>query len=278
MTGIFGNQLLYLIGLSMTNSDTAAIYQPVSPMLTGVLAVWPWRYERPSWLRAGGFVVGVGGLLLMVLPSLTSHAKHTASGARFAAGNLFLSGNALCASVYFLLQKPLFRRRYSAEMITTFAYISAALALLISCLVGFAHDPDAWKVNGGAEKWGALVYAAVICSTIDYQLMTWANQYLDASITSCYCILQPVTTGILAYFTLSEPLTWKDGVGSLLILGGLAAVGAANSTKAAVGEEGEEVDDENAVRHEGVEGVGEEKGLVVGTTATAATALLSAVG
>ena len=123
------------------------------------------------------------------------------------------------------------------------------------------------------------MYAAVICSTIDYQLMTWANQYLDASITSCYCILQPVTTGILAYFTLSEPLTWKDGVGSLLILGGLAAVGAANSTKAAVGEEGEEVvDDENAVvHHEGVGGVGEE-GLVVGATTTAATALLSAVG
>ena len=46
LTGIFGNQLLYLIGLSMTSSDTAAIYQPVAPMLTGVLAVWPVAVPR----------------------------------------------------------------------------------------------------------------------------------------------------------------------------------------------------------------------------------------
>ena len=226
----------------------------------------PWRYEAPSWLRAGGFVVGVGGLLLMVLPNLT-HEAHTKSAARFALGNAFLSGNAACASVYFLLQKPLFKRGLSPEMVTCVAYVSAAFALLVSCLIGFSHDAAAWRVEGGAKAWGALVYAAVICSTVDYQLMTWANQYLDASITSCYCILQPVTTGVLAYFALGEPLTWKDAVGALLILCGLAAVGAANSEAAAAAGDGDEDDAEG------------QKALAEGGggASSASTALLSAV-
>lgn len=156
----------------------------------------------------------------------------SSSGAKAIIGNLVLVGNSLCAAVYFLLMKPLYGR-YSSEMITATSYVVAAVALLITCspLVG----KPVWGLGGGTGV-GALLYAALMCSALGYQLMTWGNKYLDASISACYVMLQPVASCIAAYFALAEPVTLLDIAGSLLALVGLCAVGSDNSAQPACDE------------------------------------------
>lgn len=231
LTGIFGNQLCYVLGLKLTSADLASIYQPVSPFLTAVFAVFPWRYERPSIAKAVGVIVGGSGVLLMVIPSSQSDTK-LRSRAHDVVGNLLLFCCAACASVFFLLQKPLIGR-YSAVMITSAAYTAAAVTMLATCLPLYASGKVDLRV-GTLRDWGVILYSSLVCSTLSYQLMTWANQYLDATIINCYCMLQPVVTGLLAYGVLGEPLSWLDGVAVLLVLFGLVAVGAANSEGASV--------------------------------------------
>lgn len=235
LTGVYGNQLLQLLGVQLTSADIGSFYQPLCPILTTVLAVFPWRYERPSWRKAMGVSVGVGGIALLLAPSFQSGAS-SSSGAKLVAGNVFLAGNSVCGSVYFLLLKPLYGR-YSAEMILAAAYAVAALAMVVTCAV-FIAPP--WGLGGAAEL-GALAYAALVCSTLGYQLMTWANQHLDASTSACYVMLQPTAACVASYLALGEPVTWLDAAGSALALAGLYAVSSENhsaATRAAAAEGG----------------------------------------
>lgn len=39
--------------------------------------------------------------------------------------------------------------------------------------------------------------------------MTWANQWLDATLVNLYSVLQPIVTGVLAYLFLDEALYWQ---------------------------------------------------------------------
>ena len=70
------------------------------------------------------------------------------------------------------------------------------------------HEPEAaWDF--ASSEWVALLYAAVACSSLAYFTMTWANQWLDATLVNLYSVLQPIVTGVLAYLFLDEALYWQ---------------------------------------------------------------------
>merc|ERR1712216_44996 len=110
------------------------------------------------------------------------------------------------------------------DMIISLAYVVADVSLLLCCLPMVGSD--VWALRGKA--WLAVLYGGVLCSAFAFQLLTWANQYVDASIGACYCVLNPIATGVLAFFVLQEPLTWRDGCGCVLAILGLALLSSKN--------------------------------------------------
>lgn len=233
LVGIYGNQLLCILGIKMTNADLAGFYQPLAPIFTTVLAVCPFRYEKANLRKAVGVAVGVGGVALLVIPS--AHAVGTGSSDySFIVGNLFLVGNSLSASLYFLLLKPLYGR-YPCHMISAIVYGVSTIALLLTCSVFIGRS--VWSLAGLTEVW-ALLYAGLLCSFLSYLLMTWGNEFVDASMSCCYVLLQPVASCILAYFALGEPVSWLDSFGSLFSLVGLALVGTESTPQVHIGPAG----------------------------------------
>ncbi|MCH96560.1 Auxin-induced protein 5NG4, partial [Trifolium medium] len=137
LTGIFGNQLLFLIGLSYTNPTYAAALQPAIPVFTFLLAVIMGveRVNLQSFeglAKVGGTIVCVSGAILMVLyrgPSLIGYTEpviipqHEISVGdqlqpsgwlitglqdlgidNFQLGVVFLIGNCMCMAAFLAIQ------------------------------------------------------------------------------------------------------------------------------------------------------------------------------
>ena len=115
-----------------------------------------------------------------------------------------------------------------------------AIAASIAQLHAGAPFLDMFQVADGKE-WAALVYAAVMCSWLAYTAMSFANQYLDATVTTAYCIVQPVVTMSVVAVCCDTPwsenlpgsthaalcgsrASWGQVGGAGLILAGLACV------------------------------------------------------
>lgn len=73
LTGMFGNQFLYIQGLFYTTANVASILQPCIPVFTALLAFvaclepLPSSSRKHQWFKVLGILLGTGGAVLMVL-------------------------------------------------------------------------------------------------------------------------------------------------------------------------------------------------------------------
>merc|ERR1711879_408019 len=112
------------------------------------------------------------------------------------------------------------------------AYMFALGGLLVTSLVSLAptRDISMWMLKGGALSWGLMVYAGVIASAVDYNLSSYANQHLDATIISAYSVLQPVLAMLWGHFVEDEYMGWHKIAGMALVVLGLPLLARANQT------------------------------------------------
>jgi drug/metabolite transporter (DMT)-like permease len=232
VTGIYGNQLLFTVGLSKTSADVASIFQPAIPVFAALVAMIS-GLEPPIWPKAlnevGNYTMRkILGILLAVLGSMIMVGFSNLSHGQGIVGDLCLVGNTFCFGVYFCLQKPLLSR-YGPLTVTAYAYISGAFCMLLTSLqfvsdssggtVGTSVGYSVWSIKR-MEVYG-LVYAWLGSDGINGVMMTWCNQYIPASICALYNMMQPITTSILAYIILKEGLVMRDAYGGVLIIFGL---------------------------------------------------------
>lgn len=195
LTGIFGNQLLFLTGLSYTNPTYAASIQPAIPVFTFILAaiigtekVNLLKIEGVS--KVGGTIICVSGALLMALykgPALfgsedvddiaqrmisAKSQLEIGSGltdARIDIGVLCLIGNCICMAVYIVLQ-------------------------------------------------------GIVSSALCYGLTTWSNKILGPALVALYNPLQPLGSAVLSTIFLGNSIHLGSIIGGFLIITGLYLV------------------------------------------------------
>lgn len=124
--GLF--QACHLIGLQWLGSDIASCYNPLSAIFSAVFAVFPWRYERWSWRKLIGSLVGLAGMLIVV--ARAHEPREPGRPVHYIQGNLWCFSGALAGSLSFLLQKPLLRK-YPSRMTLAVAYVPAVLVLAL---------------------------------------------------------------------------------------------------------------------------------------------------
>lgn len=179
-----------------------------------VLLAWLMLRERPHRRHWLGLMLAAAGLLCIVEPwhglgGGWSTLLAIGGGAAWAAGTV--------------LSKRMFQRHAPSPLnLTAWQMLAGALVL---CLT-------AWLVPQRAIDWswtfiGVLGYSAVLASSVAWLLWLIVLQRLPTAVASLSSLGVPLVSVLLAWAILRERPSVMEGVGMVLVMGGLLAVSGA---------------------------------------------------
>ena len=95
--------------------------------------------------------------------------------------------------------------------------IAGAVLTLVGTLLG-----EWGEMRFSTRSAGALAYLVVFGSIVAYSAYTYALQKLPLSLVSTYSYINPVIAVLLGWLVLAEPLDWRVGAATAIILAGVA--------------------------------------------------------
>ena len=157
--GIFGNQVLFILGLYAAGADIASIFQPSTPVLTVIVALVVGVERMPllcgrkkddrrqqddgrsmvsGWLKIGGIILVFAGGCVMVITAPKKNATKT--NAIFL-GEVLLLLNCLCMACYVLIQKKYIFNNNASDTwkhtpinVTAWSYMFGAIFMSIASI------------------------------------------------------------------------------------------------------------------------------------------------
>lgn len=202
------HQLLFFTAVKITTVVDVSLMNALAPIVTAIGARWMFG-ERPGhgfWRWA--VIAIVGAALLAVAAS--------AAPAGSAVGMTMALLNVVCFAIFFLLSK---RGRDHLPVMTFLLGTILVAALVVSAFVGLtgAHPMRARGVD--------LALAAGVAlgpGLIGHFIMTWPLRYVPANIPPVLRLAQPFIAGVLAWWLLGEPLSWRHVLAGTLVVVGAA--------------------------------------------------------
>ena len=213
VTGVVGNQLLYVKGLSLTTVINTALVTTTIPVFALFISI-VFGYDRLSFRRLSGIVLAAAGVIYLINPARAQLNAQTSLG------NLLIVCNSLIYALYIVISKTLFER-YGALNVITWIFAVSALLVLPLGVYSLLND------DLGAINWAAWLTIAliVIFPTVGaYYLNAWALTQVSPSTVASYIYLQPLVAFGFAPLLLGERWNSRTSVATLLIFAGVALV------------------------------------------------------
>ena len=213
--GIGMTQYLYFVGIARLPIGVALVIEFTSPVMVALYA----RFVQHHAVRP---LVWVALALVMVGLVLVTQAW---DGFKLdVIGTLAAFGAALALCVYFIGGEYYVARR---QPIATATLSMGAASLMWAIVLPWFTFPFAdfgKTIPAGSSDvpiWAAVVWIVVLGTAVPFMLEFTALQRLSARQAAIIGTLEPVVAAIIAFLVLGEVLTWAQGLGGLIVLGGV---------------------------------------------------------
>jgi drug/metabolite transporter (DMT)-like permease len=216
VVGIFGNQVLFALGLQRTTAINASILMPSLPVFAVAVGALL-GVEKIDRRRLAGVGLSIAGALVLVDP------RRLTLGSGAASGNCLILCACLCYASFLVLQRPILRQ-LPWRTVVAWSFVFGALPVLP---LGWSSLAALRLPAISAATWMGVVYTVLFGTVIAHTINIWAVRRSSPSLVAAYSTLQPVVATALAATFLAETLGRAELLGFALIGGGLWCVSAA---------------------------------------------------
>ncbi len=213
-----GNYLVTWSELTVSSGMAAVIIANLPFFMAGLEATRP-DGERLSPLGVLGLLVGFAGTMILMWPKLATLGDH---GLRDFRGEMALLGANLCWATGSIYSKHRVRGVAPLMAVGLEMFIAGVALTAAGLLFGEASRFHLTPRSAGAVAW--LVVAG---SLLGYSSYIWLLNHVPAAKVATYAYVNPVIAVLLGWLFLDEGVDWRMGLGTAVILGGVAVVNAA---------------------------------------------------
>jgi drug/metabolite transporter (DMT)-like permease len=213
VTGVAGNQLLYVKGLSLTTVINTALLTTSVPVFVLFVSIL-FGYDRLSLKSLLGIVLAIAGVLYLINPARAQLTPQTS------VGNLLIACNSLLYSVYIVISKRIFERYGALNVITWIFLVSALLTLPLA--VYSLRQENLAAIS--SSTWLVLGMIIIVPTVGAYYLNAWALTQVSSSTVAVYIYLQPLVAFGFAPLLLGEQWNSRTAIATILIFAGVGLV------------------------------------------------------
>ncbi len=210
LLGVSFNQVLFILGLSLTTAINTTILTAMIPVYTLIAAALLGRERMTARAGAAVLLAGAGAFLLVRVENFDWHNDYLR-------GNLLLIANGISYAFYLVLSRPILAR-YRVLTVVSGIFTYGTLPIVLAALPSITRFSGAHVSPVG---WTSLAAVIVFCTVLPYFWNSWALARTHASRVAFYIFVQPLMASTLAIVVLGERLTLRSAGAALLILSGL---------------------------------------------------------
>ncbi|NDF69198.1 MAG: EamA family transporter, partial [Actinobacteria bacterium] len=128
-------------------------------------------------------------------------------------------GNMAVWTIYFIVAK-----QARDEGMNTWSFLTGICLTNVLIVAPWALIASDDLLSVTATDWLLLVVMMLIPGTTGHYLMTWAQRYLDTTVSSLITLLGPVISTALAFAFLDQEVSLVQIIGGVVVLLGLGGV------------------------------------------------------
>jgi len=164
-----------------------------------------------------GFISSIlGALILLEVENFEFEGKTL--------GNLMIVASSLCGAVNSLIQKSVLNTGIHPLVVQTYVCVIGTMAFSVGYAPFGLFDADDYAMS--SRTWIYAIIVGVVASALPWCVGIIALKNTSPMTTSVYVVLQPPLAAFVGVVLIGEALTWRQVVGSALVLLGLVFVNA----------------------------------------------------
>lgn len=207
--GYFFSSYLDFLGLQYISVGLERIVLYLTPTIVLLISYFVLK-KSISRLQWYALLVGYLGVIVVFIQDAS------ATGSMALLGALLVFGSACSYAIYMIGSGEMVKRVGSVRLVV---YASSASALL-SVVQILIYDPVAVFVQVPQIYWLSLINAS-LCTVIPMLLIMIAINRIGSPLVAQAGILGPVSTLLMGWIVLSEPITWMQIGGMSLVMGAM---------------------------------------------------------